>query len=445
MRGPDSPNQTRYRFMYLFKQKGSPLLFQKGKYPFLTILGSLACLATPSMATPLSYEESRDLAIEQAGFADLQEIADEAARARRKAATALPNPSAFVEHESLDGAIGTIDETVAGVSTRLDFLWKRTARIESADRRSQMATHQLDDEKRRLAHEVTMSFIAYGNIYAELETLNSSLQAHQEAKKIAESLVSNGDIPPSNLRRIELTIEQLEIELVDLESRKAAILASFSVLTGMEDAKPSGQLQPDQLPFISASDAIATAQSQRADLLTLESYAQWQDAEVARNRAESRPEASLDVAYKSNSDDQSGTFIGLSLELPIFGESRAQTALAMTEQRRADLRVARARRIINGEVTGAFERWQRLLALKKERTVSKADQRQNEAYLNSAAAGFEAGESTLMEYLDALRTHLESRRSQLAFSNQLNLATAELAHLTGSDIPFKTSPETLSE
>lgn len=429
--------------MYLFKEYGLPCLPKRGKIEFATILAGLACLATPGLAASMSFEEAFQQALEQAGYASAEENAEVAARARLMAASALPNPSAFVEHESLDGAIGKIDETAVGVSTSLDFLWKRAARIESADRRSRMVTYQLEDNRRRLSHEIAMTFVSYGNNSAELEALQSSQAALAQAHAIAESLVSNGDIPPSNLRRIELAVEQLNLELVEVESRKAGLLARFSALVGQEDAKPIGKIEPDTLAFDSSGEAIATAHRQRADLRALEAYAQWRKAEVEKVQAEGRPDASLDLAYKRNSDDQSGAFIGLSVELPIFGQSRAQTAMALTEQRGADLQVTQAKRVVAGEVAAAFKRWQRLSTMQKERADVQMEKRQNEAYLQSAIAAFEAGESTLIEYLDALNTELESRRSQLVFVHQLNLATLQLATLTGAKISFNT--ESLSE
>ena len=431
--------------MNLSKLKGFPCLPKRGTFEFPKILCGLACLTSPGFAGPISYEEAFRQALEQAGYVSLEENADAAAKARRKAASALPNPSAFVEHESLDGAIGTIDETAAGLSTSLDFIWKRAARIESVDRRNRMVAYQLDNNRRRLSHEIAMTFVSHRNISADLEALQSSQEALEQAHAIAESLVSNGDIPPSNLRRIELAMEKLNLELVEVESREAGMLARFSALIGLEDAEPFGQIEAERLAFGSSGEAIAAAHRQRADLRALEAYAQWQEAEVERVRAEGRPDASLDLAYKRNNDDLSGAFIGLSVELPIFGQSRAQTAMALTEQRGTDLQVAQARRAVAGEVSAAFQRWQRLSAMQKARADVRMEKRQNEAYLQSAVAAFEAGESTLIEYLDALNTHLEFRRSQLAFIHQLNLATLELAYLTGAEIPFKNEPESLSE
>ncbi|MGC9452385.1 MAG: TolC family protein [Oceanipulchritudo sp.] len=431
--------------MHLFKQKGHARLNKMGNLECLTILGSLLLFWSPGLAESLSYNELLEKAIERAGLEGLRDNAEAAARARRNAATAIPNPSAFVEHESLDGSVGEFDETTAGISTRLDFLWKRGARIDSAERRNRMAEHRINEKSRQIAFEVATLFIAFEKNRDERATVISSHKSLHSARIIAESLVSNGDIPQSNLRRIEMAIEQLDLELVDLESRKAGLLARLSALTGVENVEPSGVVQPGGLSFGSAAEAIAKADQQRPDLQAMEAYVQWQEAEVGRIRAEGRPDANLDLAYKRNSDDQSGAFIGLSVELPVFARSRAEAALARSDQRTADLQFAQARRTVVGEVAGAFKRWQSIRQLEAGRSDGNGKIRQNEAYLNSAEAAFKAGESSLIEYLDALRTHLESRRSQLEFAYRLNLATAELAHLTASEIPFETSQATLSD
>lgn len=264
------------------------------------------------------------------------------------------------------------------------------------------------------------------------------------ARQIAESLVANGEISQSHLRRIELAIEQLEMEFVDLEARQAGIAAQLAALTGVGGAAPNGRIQLVDLAFNSAAEAIAAAHEHRPDLQAIEAYAQWQEAETNRVRAEGRPEASLDLAYKRNSDDQSGAFIGLSVELPIFGQSRAQTALALAEQRHADRQFNQARRGATGEVAAAFQRWQRLLQMERQQSASRSDKGSDNAYLQSVAAAFTAGDTSLLEYLDALSIHRDSTRSRVTFMHQLKLATVELALLTGRDVPITTA-QNLSE
>lgn len=430
--------------MYIFKPTGNTHLIRMGECKRLTLLCSLVCAASAASAVPISYEAAREKALEHAGIAGLVEDTDAEARARRSAAAAIPNPSAFLEYETLDGAVGESNETTAGISTRVDFLWKRGARIESADRRNRIAEHRIDDEQRRISYDVARFFLTYESASDELATLRSSRESLMRARQIAESLVANGEISQSHLRRIELAIEQLEMEFVDLEARQAGIAAQLAALTGVGGAAPNGRIQLVDLAFNSAAEAIAAAHEHRPDLQAIEAYAQWQEAETNRVRAEGRPEASLDLAYKRNSDDQSGAFIGLSVELPIFGQSRAQTALALAEQRHADRQFNQARRGATGEVAAAFQRWQRLLQMERQQSASRSDKGSDNAYLQSVAAAFTAGDTSLLEYLDALSIHRDSTRSRVTFMHQLKLATVELALLTGRDVPITTA-QNLSE
>lgn len=425
--------------MNFIKSKGLTSLNQMVKLGTLTIFGGLVSLPGSYLEGALSYHTAREKAFEHAGLASLLDNADAAARARRSAAAAVPNPTAFVEYETLKGGVGNMDETTAGLSTPLDFLWKRGARVESADRRNRIAAYGIEEERRQISYQVATFFITYENTSDLLSAALAFGEALRHTLQLAESLVINGDISPSHLRRIEMAMDQLELELVDLESRRAGIVAQFSALTGVEAVIPNDEIHWIDLGLDSASEAISTAHRQRPDLQTLEAYAQWQDAEALRIRAEGRPEASLDLAYKRNNADQSGAFIGLTVELPIFGPSRSQTLLARSEHREADLQLAQSRRVIAGEVAGAFQRWQRLQQMESRRSNGHLQSNQDDAYLQSITAAFKEGEASLIEYLDALHTYHESMRHRLTFVYQLNLATIELAHLTALEIPIKTT------
>lgn len=433
-------SQTKFPYLFMpgFSLKGAARHSRRGKFFFPITLVGIVSVAIPLGAEVLDYPAARTRVFEQAQLTDLWESVEAEGRARIAAAAALPNPSAFVEYESWSGGRPDEDEATAGLSTRLDFLWKRGPRIRSAEALERMAAFRFEEQQRQLSSEVAGLFLTHQYAVKESAAVREALTALQETRRIGEMLVSRGAIPPSNLRRIDLEIQQLELAWVDLDSDRAGIVAQFSALIGIEGAVPSDDLELSELPFLSAQMAVSAAHARRPDLRALEAYARWRETEATRFRTEGLPEASLDLAYKRNNLDQTGAFIGVSVEIPIFGESRAQTRIALAERRHAGIEVDQARRKVAGEVGAAFHRWQRFQEIAATESVAARGE-SHRAYLQTANAAFEAGESSLLEHLDALQTHLEAARSQLAFAHQQNLATLQLAFLTASERPILSS------
>lgn len=386
----------------------------------------------PLSAEPISYKQALERALAAADLTSLEVAASEAGQARVEQAKSLPNPSLFVQHEYLgrSSGIDESDETITGFSTSLDFIWKRGARVEAAERQGEIAQLQVADQKRHIAHKVARLYVSHAAVSQELEELSRAVSALERALTMAEALVENGDAPASSKRRIELAMQQHRMERVELQARQKQILSELSVLTAMPDATPQGFVSAGNLPMGNLQDAIATAMEARPDLQLAAAMHRWLDSEADLARAEGRPEASLDLGYKTDDTGRDGGYIGIEVELPIFKESRAPVHLARAESRCAEINYKQARRIIEAEVSTAYQRLDSLEALAA--STSDYANAENEPYLTSSTAAFAAGEISLVEYLDTVRAYLEASRSQVYFKEQRQRALVELAHATSS-------------
>lgn len=420
--------------MYLSESKGFARLSKKSKLiQTVTVIG-LTFWVSPASAEPLNFHAARELAFDQAQIAGLFDNATAANRARLNAAAALPNPSGFLEHEALSGGgFRDHDETKVGVSTRLDFLWKRSARINSAERQGRIAGLSIEARRHRLAYQMAQLYLDHDYAVWDLSALQSSLDSLATARRVALARLERGDMPASDFRRLDLAIQQLEMGAIDIEARQAGTVAHIAALTGVPEVTPVGGLALEEPRFSTVTEAISAAHAGRPDLMQRQAYADWRAAEATRVSVEGRPEASLDLAYKRNSDNQSGAFVGISVEIPIFGGPRAQSRLARTEQIDAELEAEQASRALAGEVAEAFHRLKRLREMDRGETATAQHAAENTAYLRSITAAFEEGEATLLEYVDAVHTYAETVRGRLAFNHRLNLATLELTYLTAGD------------
>lgn len=394
---------------------------------------------SPLAGEPLSFEEALPLALKAAQVSELKEASTQAARARILAATALPNPSAMAEHEYLEGAPGDSDESLIGISSPLDFLWKRGARIESAEQFRAIAPHRIAERERQIGYHLAKVYLEASVATERLDGLTETETRLREAYRISESLVKNGEIPPAHRRRIALAVEQVVTEKASLEADAIDHQAAFTSLTGLKSAEPAAlALSPPSYP--TAEAAITAATANRPDLKALDAMAKWRRSEIDRSQAEARPEASLDLAYRRDNDNRQGGFIGVSVEIPIFGKNRANQQLARSEAFTAEIERHQLRRQIHGMVAAAFQRYQRLS--QKAASDASAD---DGSYLASELSAFRNGEASVVEYLDAIQVHREVLMAKIEHRRLGQQAALDLIFQTGSPYPSLSSLSTTTE
>jgi len=387
----------------------------------------------------LRFEAALPHVIERAQIADLKEASTQASSSRLQAAEAFPNPSGIAEHEYLDGSPGDTDESLLGLSSSLDFIWKRGARIEAARQFGAIAPHRIAEMERQIAYRLAAVYLETAAGDERLNALSDVKTRLDEAYRISGSLVENGEIPPAHRRRIALSLEQLAMERVSLEADKIASAAEFQALTGIESAQPA-ELSIGDPAFPSVAAAVAAAHSHRPDLKALEAIKHWRESEVSRAKVESLPEASLDLAYKQDNEDRAGGFIGVSVEIPIFGENRASKMKAQAESFHATIEREQLRRKVASEVSAAYQRYESL----KQQTGIDAHAGDDD-YLRSELSAFQNGEASVVEYLDAIQVYRETLFTRIEHRQLQQQARLKLLFLTATEYPFSNSLSTHSK
>ena len=416
--------------------KVAAFLEKKGRN--LLLSSCFLCGTSLSLSEPLRFEEALPLVLEQAQLNKRTEASAHASRARVQAAKALPKPSGFVQHELLDGSAGDISETNFGISSPLDFLWKRSARVDSAWQFNEIASHKIAERKRQVAYQLASIYLAANVAKHQLAVFTDIETRLNEAYRISGALAENGEISPSQSRRIALAMDQLAIERGLLEAESVGNQAEFAALTDNETAQPK-RMEISELPFGSLASAV-TASATRPDLKAFETIANWRRAEIARYHAEGLPAASLAIAYRRDNENRRGAFIGFSVELPIFGETRANKRLARSESFEAEIDCDQLSRQIHRDIAVAFYRYQKL-----NKQVAGNNQANNKNHLASKLAAFRNGEVSVVEYLDAIQVYSETLFSQIERHRLRQQAALDLVFQTGSNYPFSDSTLNFSE
>ena len=384
-----------------------------------------------------SEEVPLDIAINRAvQFAQidrLDEAAMEEARSFRESAALLPNPSFFYEREDLRGASGVNDsrETTAGFSAPLDFIWKRSARVEAADLRGKITQYHIENQRREMARGIAVLYSHYAANLLTLERHEAAHVALDRARNVAQARVGAGDAPPTLMSRVEIAISHHAIEERLIETELLSICSRIAVLIGEIDAKPSSHdwslVEP---PFTGASEALEAALVNRPDLKAAKALFEWKHAEQKVAKQDGLPDVALEAAHKEDNAGRDGFLLGLSVEVPIFDRGQGSKLLANSERIRAQVALHRAQLVIEGEVKTAYDRWKQLSKNTPTGRFGFEVTHSASNFLEATGAKFEAGEAELLEYLDAVEAYLLISEEEVEMENKLRLAAIDLAHAT---------------
>lgn len=402
----------------------------------LTLSLSLCPFAT---ATGITLNDAVERAIALGRYEELSDAARREADGRLRSARSLPNPSVFYERESLGDSAGDLRETTVGVAVPLEFIWKRAARIDAAESRSEIAGVQLEDQRRQVVREVANLFVEHAATTEEALRHESAHDVLERARLYALAATREGDAPRSLLRRVELSIARHSFEDAEIQARLQEIQSHLASLVGVEDVTPaSGDLVLDALDFTSAAAAQETALAGRPDLRVAAMLLDWRRAELRVARNEGRPSASLQAGHRADNSGRDGFVVGLTLEVPIFDRNEGGAQVAEANVIRAEVAHGRARRVVEAEARSAYFRWKQRRE-DWERLTAQESSSNAEALLRTTLGGFEEGESSLIEYLDAVETSLEAWEDEIQLRKAKRQAAIALVYATAVNIQRQTN------
>ena len=352
------------------------------------------------------------------------------ARAAYTSARALPNPSLFLNHETIEGGGTGVEENTIGIRQNLGFLWTQSSRWSSAKSAYEAASASYEERRRELHTDILLSAERYEQLRMQRVFLDSLSGINNRLVETAVARLKVGDISAYDAERIQLEQIELDSRKAELIQTEQAELIRLMELTGLPAADVEGARTAYALasPFQDEGAALNYAREHRHRLRELELAAKSAAKSVAMARMNVLPDLNFGIGQKTVDPDLDGIYLEADLEIPIFGQRRSAVQQAHAEKSAADIRVSAGRRVVEQEVRSAFEEWQhaqRLASLDTDQTgrAKRNLKLAEELYLN--------GETGTWELIDALRTSIDA----LIAAHNLELtrirAALELRRVTG--------------
>jgi cobalt-zinc-cadmium efflux system outer membrane protein len=342
-----------------------------------------------------------------------------------------PNPDLVIDSTRLtDG--GGPKETALSFRQPLPWGSLREAARGEAEARLEAAERRREQVRCDLMLEVRGAYLRAAFAAAIVDVKEEDLETTRELREGAEARVAAGDAPPFEARKAAIEFGRAQGQAARARGDLAAETASLNLLLG----RPAGTA----VRF--APPEVATHKDESLEALTARAVASEPAVGAAAHRAEAAGQAARRARSERHGEialgptlgreeGESYAGLGLAFRLPLWDRNQGGVAAAEAARDAAEADADAAR--LQAERSVA-ENWHRFRAARDQRDALAGDLLgEAEKMLDLAREAYRAGETGLLDYLDARRTVLALREESLRARLDVALQAARLTRALGSD------------
>jgi cobalt-zinc-cadmium efflux system outer membrane protein len=346
----------------------------------------------------------------------------EAAEGRLRQAGLRPNPMLDFGGQK---AVSPDNNLTIGVTVPLDLNGRKEGRVGVAEREVEIKRALVRERERRLRAEVRMKAGELLAAQRNLGVTDDLLRVNREAFGLVGERARRGAVPPLEASLLEVEVNRLDASQRLLAGRVEVLTVQLKSLAGMPPDVAltlRGDLAGLRLA-IDRAEAVREALAGRADLDAARAEAAMATAQVRKERAEGRWDASINVGYQRqdvgfplNGLTSSGATRpiqdvfhyfggGVSITLPVRNQNQGNIAAAVATAKAAERRVDGATLTVRQEVEAAFAQYaaaERSLAV-YERGVRDTARRN----LDVVRQTYQLGRTTLLDVIAEQRRFID--------------------------------------
>jgi cobalt-zinc-cadmium efflux system outer membrane protein len=359
---------------------------------------------------------------------------ENAARAERKAARQIPDPTvAFSWDRAQPAGLGpSATETAFSVSQTLPWPGRWSASANAGDRAAEVLRAEGTSARWELEIEARATFARL--LYAR-GALEIARAAEADALALRDLTARRAELGESReVDRIKAQVEWLRQQrtrrAAERETEAAeAVLRTLAVELLPEPLLVQGEL-PEALPATNAGELHARLEQSNPRLSSARAAAARDEALASVARRGRIPD--LDASYFHNDEfDKQTNGFSVLVRVPLWNANRGEIARAEATSALAGAAAERTRL----ELAAALERSRQELDVASaqaeilQREILPAARRS----LDLARFSYQEGETSLLDLLDAQRTFRETEREAAASRLAVALALSEVQRLVGPD------------
>ena len=384
------------------------------------------CAGAVPASAGITEAEALRLGLGRAEFSELLRARVGEAEADALAADTWANPTLELEREKT----GNTRETTWKIMQPLDLSGRRGLREDAARHRIRATESDNLARRNERAVELRRAFHLFLRQQETVGAVDNWVVRFAAIGSVVDKLARAGEVAGYDRRRLTREQRSAEAKLAEARAELERGRARLSALIGTDAGETvAGRLLP-QIP-----PALPDLQARLGMRPDISALAARVDAAQADNAAAQRnlPELSVGIGGKRVEDGASrdnGNLLLLSFNLPLFDRQQAGDRRTAAQAMAARAELGLARQQAEGELVGLHRQLTQLIAT-AERYRSDAVAPSAEL-VRIGEAAYRAGESTLLELLDAYKGALEAELTALDLEWKAREARIELDQLTGN-------------
>ncbi|MBQ3742878.1 MAG: TolC family protein [Bacteroidales bacterium] len=362
------------------------------------------------------------------------------AEALTTAARVFNDPEFSVEYgNNQDWSLQMGQSVETGLSYAFSLGNVRRARIGVARSEEDITRAALADWFRNLKAEATLAWIDAQEARAVMEVKRSTWEGMEQVAASDSLKAALGDVSTVDARQSRIEARALRGEYLAAEADYQNALNTLSLFAG---GMPFQEIPEEDivliLPDRTAQELVELALEHRADLRAAELSRTLSERNLALVKASRAPEIELSAGYSYNTEVRNeiapapqyhGLSVGLAVPLKFSRLNRGERLAAERSVMQAEAAYEAAQQQIISEVQQAMVSWQAALRVAKE--CSDTMREDAASILESRRTAYLQGDSSLLDYLMAVRVYNETAEQCIEARSGLAAAAAELIRAIG--------------
>jgi outer membrane protein, heavy metal efflux system len=323
-----------------------------------------------------------------------------------------------------------IASVMPGLMAQIPWLGKLRAQAEAATAESRAKYFNFESAVLQIAYAVKQSYYQLWFLDKKIAVDREMLQLLSELERIARAQNETGQATLQDVYRAQIESDQLKTGIINLEDSRNSLLAQFKAALGLARAQPD---PPQPVRFeattldLSPEQVLDTAFARNPQLKAMEAEVRQAQASLDLARKSKLP----DVTIGSSVDVKASPWLfwpQATVTLPIWRDKvAAEIAAAQAGKRAAQARLTAGQIKLTvdfAEKSYAYREVNRNLDLLQLQLIPKAQRS-----LEIARSAYLSGKTDFFNLIDAERSLLEFRLSEIEARTQHELVLSELSLL----------------
>ncbi len=311
---------------------------------------------------------------------------------------------------------------------------KRRYRVESARGATRVAQDSYRDAERQLELAVKTAFVGMLLAKANLQLARDNLSDYQETVRLNEIRLKAGEISPTELDRIRVEQARFDTDLLNAQLALQQARVQLESLLGLQDLPEKFDIEGELLApelALALPDLVAKAVASRPDYLAARDTVVKAQSDVRLADANGTTDVAIGSEYKRNGPDNT---IGFTMQIPlrIFDRNQGEKLRTRREFEASRLTESATRIAVLSDVAQAYEAYRSSLA--RAQLYSRDYLGRARQVRDRVAFSYRNGASSLLDYLDAVRSYREVELAWRSSYAQVMSSVHQLSFVTGTEL-----------